>query len=112
MVEWRDHILREKHHFAAAWSSGHRLKTPCCVFYWCDADHTYPRFAVVASKKVSKSAVYRNQIKRWHRTLFQQHRAMLLPKDIVVVARHTATPLQYHDLLESWRALCHHFNVH
>jgi ribonuclease P protein component len=49
--------------------------------------YTYPRLGIAVSKRVSKSAVKRNYIKRQIREFFRQNTQLVTGLDIVVLAQ-------------------------
>lgn len=63
---------------------------------------TTARLGVTVSKKVSKSAVRRNQIKRIVREFYRLHQSDLRPVDLVITAKPACVKA---DQLELWRDL-------
>lgn len=65
------------------------------------------RVAQSVSKRVSKRAVQRNRIKRQIRTAFRQHRHLLPPLDLLVIARQGAATVDNQILAGDLAALLH-----
>lgn len=69
----------------------------------------HARLGLVVSKRVSKSAVRRNRIKRICRDSFRRHRASLPPIDIVLIATPQADACDnaalHADLKQLWNRL-------
>lgn len=67
------------------------------------------RLGVTVSKKVSKSAVRRNQIKRIVKEFYRLHQIDLIPVDLVITAKPTCKeadkPELWQDLQDLWRKL-------
>lgn len=67
--------------------TGRRLGDDCFTIIVSRNDGPSARLGLAVSKKVSKSAVQRNRIKRLVRESFRQHHAALPAIDIVAMAR-------------------------
>jgi ribonuclease P protein component len=57
-----------------------------------------PRLGVITTKRLGK-AVQRNRVKRLLREFFRQHKGILPPRDIVIIAKKGAAHLPYADVL-------------
>lgn len=68
------------------------LRTSSVVWYIAASD--MPHYAVIVSKKVAKSAVKRNKIRRWYQYALRQ----LITESISIVCRITQTPQNYKEV--------------
>lgn len=73
--------------FTRVFRSGRRSGNACFTVIATPAPGSSARLGLAVSKKVSKSAVQRNRIKRVVRESFRKHSAALPVLDIVVMAR-------------------------
>lgn len=76
--------------FQAVLKHGRRSRDACFAIYAAPATGGVARLGVAVSRRVSRSAVGRNRIKRQIRESFRQHKHELGAQDIVVVAQSRA----------------------
>ncbi|MEM9189003.1 MAG: ribonuclease P protein component [Myxococcota bacterium] len=62
-----------------------------------------PRLGITVTKKVSRSAVRRNRVKRVVREVFRTHRDLFPPADCVVIAKRGAPDLGYREVSDEFR---------
>jgi ribonuclease P protein component len=63
-----------------------------------DNDLQRPRLGVITTKRLGK-AVRRNRVKRLLREFFRNHKGILPPQDIVIIAKKGAPQLTYGEVL-------------
>jgi ribonuclease P protein component len=63
-----------------------------------DNDLHRPRLGVITTKRLGK-AVRRNRVKRLLREFFRNHKVILPPQDIVIIAKKGAPYLTYSEVL-------------
>jgi len=91
--------------FGRVFKSGRRFGDDCFTVIVTPALGQNARLGLAVSKKVSKSAVQRNRIKRIVRESFRKHSAHLPAVDLVVMARPGAAGCDNHRLANSIDAL-------
>jgi ribonuclease P protein component len=93
----------------AALRQGHRVASPYFYLRWAASAHGGCRLGMAVSRRVSKRAVVRNQIKRVIRESFRARRGELPPLDVLVSARASAAQADKRslraDLDRLWRKL-------
>lgn len=78
--------VRARADFDRVFKQARRTASPLMALHWLD-DATPPRLGLAVSRKVDRTAVGRNRIKRALREQFRQLRTQLRPGAYVVVAR-------------------------
>lgn len=101
--------LRRAADFAALRQAPGRADSRYFLIRYCASDAPYPRLGLAISRRVSKSAVQRNRIKRQARESFRRAREGLPAVDVLVIARAqaaaTANELLRADLDRTWPRL-------
>jgi len=89
--------IKKKQDFKRVYSQGKYAADSLFVAYALANDLTHNRLGITVSKKVSKSAVVRNRVRRWVkeslRLRFKAGQVRLVNFDLVIVARAKATEL-------------------
>jgi len=96
--------VRVRAEFDRVFAHGRRTASPMMALHWHD-DGAPPRLGLAVSRKVDRTAVGRNRIKRQLREQFRQLRSQLRPGAYVVVARPRAAGADGATLREGLRAL-------
>lgn len=86
--------LRKRWEYTAVQRSARRMHSPHFVLLVAAATAEYPRLGITVSKKVSKSAVVRNRIKRSIRETFRRNQSRFPCANIVAVAKRGASHLE------------------
>jgi len=95
--------LRKRSEFLRVQSEGRKLGTPHFLVFVLRGSSPGPRLGITVSKKVG-SATQRNRIKRLVREVFRRNKAIFPPqRDVVLVAKRTATDLDYVGVLDELR---------
>jgi len=96
--------IRARAGFDRVFGHGRRTASPLMALHWHD-DGEPPRLGLAVSRKVDRSAVGRNRIKRQLREQFRRLRPDLRPGGYVVVARPQAAAADGATLREGMEAL-------
>lgn len=96
--------VRARAEFDRVFAHGRRTASPLMALHWHD-DGAPPRLGLAVSRKVDRTAVGRNRIKRQLREQFRQLRPALRPGAYVVVARAPAARATGPALREGLQAL-------
>jgi ribonuclease P protein component len=91
--------------FGALRGAGRRIATRHFHAEYRTTDHATARLGLAVSRRVSKSAVQRNRLKRLVRESFRRHLAQLPAVDILVIARSSAVAVESSALLDDLAAL-------
>jgi ribonuclease P protein component len=97
----REYRLRSPEDFRRVLKSGRRKTDALFTLVSLPGSGPDARLGIAVSRKVSKSAVERNRIKRVVRDNFRHRRAGLPAMDIVVMARPAAAQAERRDIAES-----------
>ncbi len=91
--------------YQRVFEQGEKLVGPLFVLYVLPTSASHSRLGLAVSKRLGK-AVVRNRIKRYLRETFRQHKAALvIPCDVVVVARHGAVSVSYISYVQEFLGL-------
>jgi ribonuclease P protein component len=88
--------LKRAFEFEKTRSEGQRLVKGCLILNW-KPGRAQLRLGVVTSKKIG-GAVVRSRARRLLREAFRLHRTELAPADIVLVARPSIAPKDFHSV--------------
>jgi ribonuclease P protein component len=96
---FRKHVrIRKRRDYLTVYQQGVRSNSKHFTIIACKNQVGMSRLGITVSKKVG-SAVTRNRIKRLVREFFRQHASKLsTSQDIVVIAKHNASSLEYDDV--------------
>jgi ribonuclease P protein component len=97
--------IRRRSEYMAVQSTGQRVHTPHLIIIVLPRTDGKRRLGITVTKKVSKSAVRRNRVKRLVREVFRNHRALFPEADVVVIAKRGATDLELDDVLSEVRGV-------
>ncbi len=108
LFSW-DQRLTKPTDFQRVFRQGKRLKIHGFVIHYRVNNLAHPRLGLAIAKKVVKTAVQRNNIKRAIRESFRQNQKSLSSLDIVFVARHGLPTIPLHErraiLFKVWQRL-------
>lgn len=103
--------LTKKIEFQAVFDKSQKVSQKHLLALYQANDKNHARIGIIVSKRIAKSAVTRNQIKRVVRESFRNHQARLKGLDIIVIARHQCDTLDKLKLREGidklWQKLPH-----
>ena len=85
--------------FKEVFNFGSVSKSPYFMVKTKENTYTYPRFAVVVSKKISKKAVERNYIRRRFFHAIEDNVATFGSKDYIFILNSSVKDLQYKDII-------------
>jgi len=89
--------LKRRTEFQYLWRTGRRFHTPHFIFLLSRTAGIYPRLGITVSRKVG-NAVTRNRVKRLVRECFRRQWYKLPAVDISVIARPSASELDFQSL--------------
>ena len=91
--------LRTSAQYQAVFAEGKRLSSACFRLHvFLPGNASEPRLGVAVSKRVDKSAVVRNRLRRQVKEVFRHNRAELNNGDYVVIAKPDAAKADNHTL--------------
>ena len=91
--------------YQQVFAQGEKLVGPLFVLYVLPTSASHSRLGLAVSKRLG-NAVLRNRIKRYLRETFRRHKAVLvIPCDVVIVARHGAVGVPYTAYVQAFLAL-------
>jgi len=82
----KQYRLKKKKDFERVFKKGYYSPTPLWTLKWMRNELTHPRYGLVVSNNISKSAVARNKIKRRLRSIVKKYQ-IVYPVDIVVITK-------------------------
>jgi len=94
----RGQRLTKPAEFQLVFRQGKRLKIHGFIIHYRVNNLTHPRLGLAIAKKVVKTAVQRNSIKRAIRESFRQNQESISSLDIVFVARHGLSNIPLNEL--------------
>ncbi len=95
----RSFRLRKNSDFQRLYKTGRRFSTPNLALYYLPSNLEYSQVGFVVSKKVSKSAVVRNNLRRRASAIIeQQYHKIYQPFKMIILIRKNYTGLTPEDL--------------
>lgn len=96
--------IKKRGEFLFLQRNGKRVASPCFFIYLRPSDKDCSRLGITVSKKVHKSAVERNRLKRQVREIFRLHRNTFLKNfDMVVVVKKECLGRSFQDMTQEFQ---------